>query len=334
MKRYILITLLLWIGQVSAQVLPNLGGQRAGLSALSFLKNDINPRSVAMAGASVAVKSKGFSTYSNPAYVADVRNFNLTTSNYFVGAGVNQSFFSAIYPFKDGGSSVGLSINALSSGAMKVRTEFQPDGTGQEVYANTIGSALTYSKRLSDMFTMGISLRHIYESLAEYNNHTVTADLGFAYQTDWKDLSFAVMLQNFGGNSSLNGKFLQVDFNRDPQNIPLDNYTVPTLFKLGASLIPYKRKDHSLLLSFDLNHPNDNAENFRLGTEFEYLKLLFLRAGYKFNVKGQNWPSFGLGVRHRIGGHPLMLDYAVNPTNYLGVQHVVGISFTFNKMER
>ena len=324
---------MVWAGTVCAQVLPNLGGQRAGLSALSFLKNDINPRSVAMGGASVAVAGKGFATYSNPAYVADLENFNVTTSNYFVGAGINQSFVSAIKPF-DNGSGIGLSINSLSSGEMKVRTEFQPNGTGQKVYANTIGTALTYSRRLSDMFTMGVSLRYIYESLAEYKNHTVSTDLGFAYQTDWKDLAFSVMLQNFGGNSSLNGDFLEVDFNRSPNTIELDDYTVPTIFKLGVSLIPYKKENQSLLFSFDLNHPNDNAENFRLGAEYEYLKLLYLRAGYKINVKDQNWPSFGLGIRHRIGGHPLMLDYAVNPTNNLGVQHVVGISFTLNDMKR
>lgn len=317
-----------------AQVLPNLGGQRAGLSAMSFLKNDINPRSLAMGGASVAISGDGYAAFTNPAFIADMKAFNLTTSSYFVGAGINQGYLSAILPSKENPQAFALSVNTLGSGSMEVRTEFQPNGTGQKVSANYISGGFSYARRLSDMFTIGVTAHVIHEQLAEYKNTTVTADLGFAYQTDWKKLAFAVMLQNFGGNSSLSGDFLEVNFNRNVTNIGLENYTVPTVFKLGASFVPYEKERQSLRLAFDLNHPNDNAENFRLGAEYEYLKLLFLRAGYRFNVAGQTFPTMGLGVRSRIGGHPLKIDYGVNITNYMGTQHVVGLSFTLNNDKR
>jgi len=89
-----------------------------------------------------------------------------------------------------------------------------------------------------------------------------------------------------------------------------------------------------LLVALQLNHPNDNSENYRIGVEYEYLKLLYLRAGYKVNVEGQPFPTFGFGLRHRVGGHPLQLGYAGNPTAYFGVLHTIGLSFTFNKQER
>lgn len=312
-----------------AQILPNLGGQRAGLSALSFLKNDINPRSFAMGGASVAISGDEFATHTNPSGVADIQSFSLATSNFFVGAGINQSFITATMPLTSS-SGLGLSINSLTSGAMEVRTEFQPEGTGQKIYASNVAAGLTYSNRLSDMFTMGVTLKYINERLAEYTNHTATFDLGFTYQTDFKNLAFAVMVQNFSGNSGLEGDFLAVDFNR-AGTVNTEEYTAPTVFRMGASMTALEKENHEITVSFELQHPNDNAENFRFGAEYSYLKLIYFRTGIRLNVDGQQFPSIGVALRHRVGGHPLHLNYTVLPTQIMGTQHVVGLGFKINK---
>ena len=329
---YIAIGFILFgIGSASAQVLPNLGGQRAGLATFSFLKNDMSPRSAALGGASVAVNTGGFATFSNPAFSADLTGINAAYSSYIVGAGIHQGFLSVVYPTNNT-AAYGLSVNFLSSGDMDVRTEFQPDGTGQTIQASTVGIGFTYSKRLSDMFAFGTTIRYINESLAEYKNNTFTIDLGFAYQTDWKDLSFAVMLQNFGGNSTLKGDYLEVDFNRS--GVPLESYVSASVFRLGFSLVPIQRDQYSIAFDFELQHPSDNAENFRLGAEFEYMKLFFFRAGYKLNVEGHTWPVFGAGVKTHLGVHALKIDYAAVPTNHLGFQHTLGLSFTVNNDKR
>ena len=332
MKKFIVhIALIIISAQGFGQILPNFGGQRAGLSTLSFLKNDMNPRSVAMGGASVALPGDIMSVYTNPASVAEVKDLSFGVSNYFVGAGANQGLVTAIIPTKSA-SSFGITVNTLNSGAMEVRTEFQPMGTGQKTYANNLAAGLTYSKILSDQFSFGVTMKYIYEQLAEYYNHTAAVDVGFKYNTDFKDLSFAVMMQNFSGSSSLSGDEREVDFNRS--GMSLDNYTVPNVFKLGVSMKPVEVGNHALLTTFELNHPNDNAENYRIGAEYQYLDLLQVRAGYKFNVLGQRFPTFGIGIRHSIGAHPMQINYAVNPTNYLGVQHAVSFGLSINKMER
>ncbi len=316
---------------ISAQILPNLGGQRAGLSTFSFLKNDMNPRSAAMAGASVSINTMGYSTFSNPSFIADLPAFNVTYSSYLVGAGIYQGYLSLAFPTK-GTAAFGLSVNHLTSGQMEVRTEFQPDGTGQTVSASTIGTGLSFSKRLSDMFAFGVTVRWVHEQLAEYRNNTFTLDLGLAYQTDWRELAFAVMLQNFGGTSTLKGDYLEVDLNRS--GVPLESYASASVFRLGFSFMTYERKKHGLRFMFELDHPSDNAENFRLGLEFNYVKILYLRAGYTFNFDGHSWPVFGVGVRTHLGVHYLYIDYAAVPTNNLGFQHTFGLSFTLNKDER
>jgi len=320
-------------GSLKAQLIPNFGGQRAGLSTLSFLKNDINPRSAAMSGASVALDSDPFALYTNPAAAAELRSATAAVSNFTVGAGIQQSFASVTIPRKSREASYGISLNMLNSGAMDVRTEFQPGGTGEKFYVTNLAAGFTYSQKLSDMFAAGVTLKYIYEQVSDFTNSTAAADVSFLYNTDYKDLKFAVMVRNFGGSSAIDGGELITNFNRGG-TYDADNYTVPTVFSLGATMVPWKEEQQSLLVSMQLNHPNDNAENYRLGLEYEYLKLLFLRAGYMLNVDGQSLPTFGLGIRHRFFGYPMHISYAANPTDFLGIQHTVGFTFTFNQEGR
>jgi hypothetical protein len=99
-------------------------------------------------------------------------------------------------------------------------------------------------------------------------------------------------------------------------------------------MVPYRSNDnqHALTTLVQLNHPNDNAENLRLGIEYAYRQLLFLRAGYKINVKDQALPTAGLGLRMRMGRHPLMLDYAFDPLQFLGTIHRVGLSLNIQPL--
>ena len=78
--------------QSSAQLLPNLGGQRTGSSTLTFLKNDANPRSIGMGGANVTFKEDGYAAFMNPAATATLKGLDFSTSNYFHGVGIQQTF--------------------------------------------------------------------------------------------------------------------------------------------------------------------------------------------------------------------------------------------------
>ncbi len=311
-----------------AQLLPTFGGERAGLSALSFLKNDMSPRSQAMGGASVALDGDAYAVYQNPAGMTNLDATAISMSHYFIGGGINQSWLSGIFPLDDE-SSLGTSFNMLNSGAIEERTEFQPGGTGRMIYATNMSIGLSYARRLSAQFEIGVTLKYIYEQLSDYYNHTAAVDVGFLYHTDWKELQFAVQVRNFGGNTSLTGTYLASGFNR-VQNGQLSDNTLPNIFSLGVSMVPYEEGRNRLLTSIQLNHPNDNAENYRLGLEYEYMRILALRAGYKINVVGQSWPTFGFGVRYPMGGHPVYLDYSVNPTNHMGFQQNIGVRIQLN----
>lgn len=337
MKKLLSILFLFAVcASAQGQILQNYGGERAGLSTLSFLKNDMSVRSMGMGGASLALDGDAYAIISNPASLTHLENQSYALSHLFIGAGINQSYLSGIYPLKDKQSVLSFSLNSLNSGAMEERTEFQPEGTGRVFYVSNIATGLTYSRQLSKMFSAGISIKYIYEGIAEYSNHTATVDMAFLYETDFKDLQFAVMIQNFGGNSALRGTDeteLPVVFNRS-QGIGLDANTVPTIFKLGASFIPWKTDNQHLLVSAQLNHPNDNSENYRMGMEYDFKEIFTVRAGYKLSVVHQDFPTFGFSYRTRLGSHPLYIDYAANPTNYLGVQNLIGLRFSLINDQR
>lgn len=322
---YIIILALLSLS-ANAQLLPNFGGERAGLSTLSFLKYDMSPRSAGMAGTSVALNGDAYSVIANPAALANLEYDSYALSHSLIGAGLQQSLAALSFKLDDKVSTLGFSINAFNSGEMKERTEFQPTGTGRTFYLGNYAFGLSYARKLSAQFSAATNLKYVYEGVAEFSNSTLTADIAFLYTTDLKKMQFAVMIQNFGGNTGLSndGTTLPVLFNRDA-SVTLDENIVPTVFKMGASIVPYETDAQSLTIAVQLNHPNDNAENYRLGAEFEYQELFYLRSGVRLNVQGQSFPSFGFSLRTRIGSHPLYFDYAGNPTQHLGLQNTIGL---------
>lgn len=314
------------------QILPTLGGQRVGISTLTFLKSDVSPRSMALSGANLTLSADGMSAFHNTALMAQNERIHVAVTNLSIGAGAQQSWISTIVPLKNSYSAVALNINYFSTGAMEVRTEFQPQGTGEIFYANQMAIGLAYAKKLSDRFSFGANVKYVREQLAQYHNNTVAADLGFLYSTDVKDFKFGIVVQNFGGNSSLNGDNMAVSYNRNA--VSLDPYSVPTVFRLGASAKPYSVGNNSILLAVQLEHPNDNSENIRLGVEYDFKSLFFLRTGYKINVKGEHLPTLGFGFKPKLGRNHLMVNYAVNMTRYLGTLHNFGLDFGINTDKR
>lgn len=311
-----------------AQIFPNLGGQRAGISAMTFLKNDLSPRSVAMGGASLALQGDGYAMGINPAAGNYQNDPNVAFAVRTIVPGVNQSYLAVGYPTQN--RSVWMaSMNYLSTGAQIRRTEFQPFGDGSVYSADAWKLGIGYSKALSKMFSFGVNVNFIREQLAQYYANAASVDLGFLYRTDWKDLSFAVGLQHFGVNSTLSGSELPVSYNR-PDGVSTEGYGAPTLFSMGVSMIPYEEDKNQILVSAQLNHPNDNSENLRIGAEYCFDSLLFLRAGYRLNVVGEN-VSMGVGVKTRIGAFPLNIEFSSLPNRYLGWQFLFGLSIGFQK---
>ncbi|MEO1384543.1 MAG: PorV/PorQ family protein [Bacteroidota bacterium] len=319
--------------QAQLKIFPELGAQRAGISALSPLKIEVSPRAAALGGATTCLTGDGYSAYVNPAGMAELDNFSFAAANTFWVADINYAFLSASKPYNFG--TLGLSVSALNSGAMEVRTTFQPEGTGELFYANYYTVGLSYARQLTQQFAWGATVKFVQEQLAEFRANTGVLDIGFLYETDVKKLRFAVLLQNFGPNSTLRGS-REVDTTFNTRDITLDSYPAPTTFKIGISMVPWESEDkkQSLMTTLQLDHPSDNAESIRFGLEYAYMDLLYLRAGYQFNVDDQAFPTAGIGLRSRVGRHPMYIDYGFTPNRFLGSVHRIGVNFRLNPVEK
>ena len=53
---------------------------------------------------------------------------------------------------------------------------------------------------------------------------------------------------------------------------------------------------NSVMISGQLNNPNDNAESFNIGVEYGWKDILMLRAGYRFGVEEVQIPGLGFGL--------------------------------------
>ena len=333
MKKYLMaIVCSVCVLFAQAQLLPNLGGQRAGTSAFNFLKLNYNPRATAMAGASAAMPGDAFSASANPAAIIDVKDLSFAISSQQYYAGANTSYLAAVVPTKHY-SAWAFQLQSYRTDAMEKRTEFQPYGTGEYFYGQNIALGLSYSKVLSDYFSYGISAKYIYEGIDNFKVHSGVVDLGFLYKTDFKDLKFAVLLSNFGINTKIDGETnTLVAFNNS--NPDINAYAAPTLFKMGVSFVPYQSGRNKLLFATELQHPNDNSENIRVGLEYSWMDLLFVRGGFKLGLKDQSTPTFGAGIRTHFGRYPLNVIYAADPHPYLGFAQQIGVSIALTKENR
>lgn len=332
MKNILVITVIVNSILSNGQLLPSYGGERAGQSAFTFLKNDLNVRSAGMAGASVALPGDPYSAAQNPAGLASLNYSSFSMSHLQLGGGIKQLGFFAVIPNEKKVSSWGIVINRIQSPSYSERTEFRPEGTGYKLYSSQTSAGLAYSKQLTEQFQLGVTLKSIGESYTtgsqsgSYSSISAAADVGFLYTTDINNLRFAVLLRNFGTSSSLKGTYQAVSFNRT--NIQgLESNTLPTEFSMGLSLIPWERENKSLRISTQLVHPNDNAENYRIGAEFFASKDFAIRMGYRINELGQSWPVGGLGWEIKLGGYAMHFDFAVQRTDRMGWRNTIGLAF-------
>lgn len=336
MKQTLTIILLLIMALgVQAQVMKNLGGQRAGISALSFLKQPVSPRADAMAGSQISAHGNAYSPNWNPAGMTDLTQLSFAASDKLLPADIHNSYFAAVIPTEDDGV-WGGSITMLNAGEMKKRTAFQPDGTGQTFSAYNMAIGVSFARKLSDRFSLGGRGQYVREQLAEFTAHTAVMDLGFLYKVDVQDLRFAVTVKNFGPNSEIDGPFdkTTVSNNGNGSANNLNDFPTPTVFQLGISMRIFENAHQGLRGHLQLNHPNDNAENLALGLDYQVNEVFFLRGGYKVPSEAQNFPSGGMGVKFNIGRHPVQLDYAVNPRLQMGLVHNLGVKFSINKETR
>lgn len=322
---YILVFILIATNAVNAQLIPQLGNQRAGTSSLQFLKIGAGARATGMGETFVAVSDDITALYWNPAGLMQFNNNGVHFSHTEWLVDLNHEFFGGVYRF-GGNNALGLSVVSLNTPAMQKTTEFQPGGTGEYFKYGDLGIGLTFARKLTSQFSFGVTFRYVEETLAELKMRGFMFDLGTYYWTGLSNTRFAVTISNFGPQVKPSGS---VTSSTGEIVSNFQAFPPPTMFRIGFAYDPIDNKTNKLTTSLQLNHPNDNAENLNVGAEYSYKNFLFLRAGYKFNVESENF-SGGIGVKAPISITTASVDYSIANFKDLGFTHRISVSLLLN----
>ncbi len=316
--KYIITFLFIAISftEVKPQLFPVLGGQRAGISTAQFLKIGVGGRATAMGDAFVAIANDVSALYWNPAGLTQFSENQVMFSHNQWVVDINHDFIGAVYHL-DESNTFGVSLTSLSMDEMKVTTEYAPFGTGEYFGFSDIGIAVSYSRKMTEQFSFGGTVRYIEETLDKLKMRGIMIDLGTYYWTGLGSTRFAVTVTNFGNDLAPDGEVVLVG-NRTKSD--WQTFSPPTMFRIGFALEPYEDDQHKVTTSIQLNHPNDNSENLSLGVEYVWNKMFFARGGYKINVDEQNY-SFGAGVNVPISIANISVDYAFANFTKLGSAH-------------
>jgi len=317
-----------------AQLIPNLGGQRVGISAYQFLKLGVGARAVAMGESFAAVANDASALHFNPAGLVQFPQNEVLAAHTEYVADLRHEFLGVVYHLT-AEDAVGVAATSLHTDDMEITTETQPAGTGRYFGFGDLALGLSYARRMTDQFSFGITLRYVDETLDVLHMRSFMVDLGTYYWTGLGSTRFAVVIANFGSDATPSGSV------PGPGGTTIEefqSFSLPTVFRLGIAIDPIDGEDHLLTTSLQLDHPNDNAEHIRLGVEYSWRRIVFARLGIKrtfdqpvFGSDQTTAESFALGVGVRV---PLALstigaDYAYSDFGRLGTVHRMTVGFTF-----
>lgn len=319
MKVKLLTTfLVLWLClPLSAQLFPDLGGQRTGTSSAQFLKIGMGARAIGMGASFVAVANDAEALYWNPAGLVQFDKNALVFSHNEWFVDTKLEFAGAVYHI-DNANTIGFAITYLHTEDMKETTELQPFGTGRTFGFGDFLAGLSYARRMTGNFSFGITTKFMQETIAELTMRSLLFDLGTYYNTGWRSIRFAVTVTNFGQDMRPEGSFSFQGLDNNTTEVNnYQSFSPPTLFRIGIAANLIENERHNVTSTVQLNHPNDNSENINLGLEYWWNDMLAIRGGYT-TARAEEDFSFGFGLHAPIAIADFRLDYAFSNFGRLG----------------
>ncbi len=309
MKRYIVIGVVFLL-------LPALvfGQAKVGTAAAQFLDIPVGARSVGMGDAFTATADDASAIYYNPAGLASLVRREAIFSHTVWPAGIAHDFAAVVMPMPQLGGVVGVSAIGLNTGDMDERTISNPGGTGRTFAAANLAAGVTYSRRMTDRFSVGVTWKYVGEYYADVSAHSWAIDIGTLYHTAFKSLRIGMNFCNFG-----------------PDITMLKNpYPLPMTFRFGMAGEVIDKGTHKLTLAWEGSHPNDNLEKFQVGGEYWFNDIVALRAGYKFGAREEG-ERFGVGAGTKIplGNMIVKIDYAFSDMQALNNAHRFSLGLEF-----
>lgn len=272
-------------------------------------------------------------------------------TNYLQGSGIAFNSFGFAQHVGESGV-LALSINSMNFGKIEITNVDNPEG-GIGYFAPSLTRInLSYAKTFSNNIYGGVNVKVINEGIANINATGVAVDAGVQYQTgnnETKDnIHFGIALQNVGPTLKFSGDGISFR-GYAPQNgyVPpkgnsqtsltveqrVNEFEMPTLLNISAAYDIEIGKMHRVTPSVNFISNSFTKDQFCVGAEYSYKKMLMVRTGYIAEKKSDSYINIfrgfnaGASVEYPVGkkGTTVALDYSFRDTRaYKGV-HSVGL---------
>jgi hypothetical protein len=318
------------------------GGKRTGTGGAAELLIPVGPRGIAMAEANISTSTGIEALFWNPAGVSHMQNnadVIFSHMSYIADIGVDYGAIAANF---EGFGVVSFSIKALSVGDILITTTANPDGTGETFSPSFIVAGLSYSRQLTESISVGLTTNFISESMADVSASGVAFDVGVMYNNlaDINGLSLGVVVKNLGPEMKYSGGGLYNEGQIGGVNRPPTFYTVeaaafelPSNFQLGLGYSPVLDETNSLQFSGIYQNNNFSGDEYKLGGEYGYNDLFFVRAGYQLapQVSDDYLYGFtaGVGIDYAVEGFGFKVDYAYREVEFFDGNHVFALTLGF-----
>lgn len=292
----VLITFLFY-GFVLAQ------NDNAGTSSGTFLKLSTNARTAALGHSGVALSGDAGCIYYNPSSIMGIKSTDLVLSFSSIYEEMKTGYIGLAVPYEIG--VIGVGVSYFNSGEM-TRTEAAPVGfikTG--TFTNSdIGLHLSYGRKIMPDFSAGVTLKGVFETLAEKSAYAFALDIGGFYSYDAVDFGLAV--RNIG------------------TGLKFDSVSCSLPMIISAGLAYHAMEGLLFTASGDL--PNESDIKFNLGGEYRIIEYFALRVGYNTgqkDIEGFGGLTAGIGLFYQN----FMLNYAYNTYGDFGAVHIISLGF-------
>jgi hypothetical protein len=285
---------------------------KVGTTGAQFLELGVSARAMGMAEAFVAVSDDISAAYYNPAGLTYLYGREAAFTYIKMPADINYGFAALGLPLESIGGVLGIGMYALSSGTID-ETDYFRSPTGRTFVWNDFSLAVSYSRYLTDRFSIGITVKYVGEFVHDYSANGWAADVGTLYNTGFRGFRIGMVITNFGPDM----KFIK------------NAYPLPINFKFGGSINVIEGVDHVVTFSTEGSHPSDNLEKYNSGLEYIFKDRFILRAGGRFNYDVDGF-TLGGGLRLPFGEEgELGFDYAFQDFGVLTEVHRFTMTMAF-----
>ncbi len=319
-------------------------GNRAGTSGATELLIPVGTRDISLGGATIATTRGIEALHYNPAALGQMKNsatVYVSHMSYIADIGINYGAIAANF---EGFGVLALNLKALDVGDIPVTTTTNPDGTGKTFAPQFFSVGLTFSRMLNDRIGVGVTSKIITERMGDVSASGVAFDIGVMYDNmaAINGLSLGIAVKNIGPSMQFGGSGLLTQATVDAQHRPDGIYQVQTAaFELPSSIefgLGYRQgidDANSLEMSGAFQSNNFSDDEYKLGMEYSYQDIFFVRGGYNFAQKETDerqflfGASFGAGVKYALGNMDISVDYAYRSVKVFDANHVFSVKLGF-----